>query len=137
MFVFKYLIPLRVHFISIARKNQKQRAIKELASFIQICLDEKRVAVIITGASGVEIIQEIGSIVKHMTVEQRTPNLTLSMPQCSLPNSMLPNKQEILELLSKSRESFGGIPCKNQSKNTFEESEEEREFIYYYLKQVI
>jgi len=52
------------------------------------------------------------------------------MQQCSLPNSKLPNKQEILQLLSMSRETFGGIPCKNRSKNTFEDSEDERESLY-------
>lgn len=37
-------------------------------------LSGKRVAVIGTGASGVQVIQEIGHEVEHLTVYQRTPN---------------------------------------------------------------
>lgn len=44
-------------------------------------LSGKRVAVIGTGATGVQIIQEIGPIVSHLTVYQRTPNLALPMRQ--------------------------------------------------------
>ncbi|KAJ3848875.1 cyclohexanone monooxygenase [Lentinula lateritia] len=41
----------------------------------------KRVGVIGTGATGVQIIQEIAPIVDHLTVFQRTPNLALPMRQ--------------------------------------------------------
>ncbi|KAJ8091407.1 hypothetical protein PM082_015125 [Marasmius tenuissimus] len=44
----------------------------------------KRVAVIGTGASGVQVVQEIGPTVKHLTVFQRTPNLALPMGQAKL-----------------------------------------------------
>jgi cation diffusion facilitator CzcD-associated flavoprotein CzcO len=44
----------------------------------------KRVAVIGTGASGVQCIQEIGPQVGHLTVMQRTPNLCLPMNQHKL-----------------------------------------------------
>ena len=39
----------------------------------------KRVGVIGTGASGVQVIQEAGRIAAHLTVFQRTPNLALAM----------------------------------------------------------
>ena len=39
----------------------------------------KRVAVIGTGASGVQIIQEMGAVASQLTVYQRTPNLALPM----------------------------------------------------------
>lgn len=39
----------------------------------------KRVAVIGTGSSGVQVIQEMGPKVAHLTVFQRTPNLALPM----------------------------------------------------------
>jgi cation diffusion facilitator CzcD-associated flavoprotein CzcO len=45
-------------------------------------LKGKKVAVIGTGASGVQIIQEIGREVAHLTVYQRTPNLAIPMRQC-------------------------------------------------------
>ena len=41
----------------------------------------KRVGVLGTGASGVQVIQELGPIVEHLTVFQRTPNLALPMRQ--------------------------------------------------------
>ncbi|KAI3608203.1 cyclohexanone monooxygenase [Moniliophthora roreri] len=41
----------------------------------------KRVGVIGTGASGVQVIQEIGPQVGHLTVFQRTPNMSLPMSQ--------------------------------------------------------
>ena len=42
-------------------------------------VDGKRTAVVGTGASGVQIIQEWGPKVKNLTVFQRTPNLALPM----------------------------------------------------------
>ncbi len=41
----------------------------------------RRVGVIGTGASGVQVIQEAASIVSHLTVFQRTPNMALPMQQ--------------------------------------------------------
>ncbi|KAJ3981157.1 cyclohexanone monooxygenase [Lentinula detonsa] len=41
----------------------------------------KRAGVIGTGSTGVQIIQEIAPVVAHLTVFQRTPNLTLPMRQ--------------------------------------------------------
>lgn len=45
---------------------------------------DKRVGVIGTGASGVQVIQEVGPIVKELTVFQRTPNTALPMVQRQL-----------------------------------------------------
>ena len=42
-------------------------------------LHNKRVAVIGTGASGVQVIQEVGKIASQLTVYQRTPNTALPM----------------------------------------------------------
>ena len=47
-------------------------------------LKGKRVAQIGTGASGIQVIQEIGDTVKHLTVFQRTPNFCLPMNQRKL-----------------------------------------------------
>lgn len=41
----------------------------------------KRVAVIGTGASGVQVVQEAAKVAKHLTVFQRTPNTSLPMKQ--------------------------------------------------------
>ena len=42
-------------------------------------LNGKRVAVIGTGASGVQVIQEVGKVASHLVVYQRTPNTALPM----------------------------------------------------------
>jgi cyclohexanone monooxygenase len=47
-------------------------------------LSGRRVGVIGTGASGVQVIQEAGRIASHLTVFQRTPNLALPMQQQAL-----------------------------------------------------
>lgn len=44
-------------------------------------MKDKRVAVIGTGASGVQVIQEAGAVASHLTVIQRTPNMALPMGQ--------------------------------------------------------
>ncbi|VVT58913.1 uncharacterized protein SAPINGB_P006448 [Magnusiomyces paraingens] len=41
----------------------------------------KKVAVVGTGASGVQVIQEVGPIVEDLTVYQRTPNIAIPMRQ--------------------------------------------------------
>lgn len=47
----------------------------------EVSFKDKRVAVIGTGASGVQIIQEASREAEHLTVFQRTPNLALPMGQ--------------------------------------------------------
>ncbi|KIK69971.1 hypothetical protein GYMLUDRAFT_212946 [Collybiopsis luxurians FD-317 M1] len=47
-------------------------------------LRNKRVGIIGTGATAVQVIQEIGPEVSHLTVFQRTPNLALPMQQRKL-----------------------------------------------------
>jgi cation diffusion facilitator CzcD-associated flavoprotein CzcO len=58
-----------------------QRVVHHTAVWPQsgVALDGKRVAVIGTGASGVQVIQEVAKIASHMTVYQRTPNTALPM----------------------------------------------------------
>lgn len=52
----------------------------------EVNLKGKRVAVIGTGASGVQVIQEIAADVEHLTVYQRTPNFALPMVQKQIDN---------------------------------------------------
>jgi cyclohexanone monooxygenase len=49
-----------------------------------LAVEGKRVAVIGTGASGVQVIQEYAPHVEHLTVFQRTPNTALPMRQRTL-----------------------------------------------------
>lgn len=48
-------------------------------------LENKRIAVIGTGASGIQVIQECSKRAKQLTSYQRTPNLCLPMCQEDLP----------------------------------------------------
>lgn len=47
-------------------------------------LAKKRVAVIGTGSSGIQVIQEIGDHVAELTIYLRTPNMCLPMNQAVL-----------------------------------------------------
>lgn len=76
-----------------------------------IDLANKRVAVIGTGASGVQVVQEIGSIVKQLTVFQRTPNTAIPMRQYNLEAKQQEDKVDKLPSLFErlKRESLSGF----------------------------
>lgn len=105
-----------------------------------IDLNGKRVAIIGTGASGVQIIQEIGPQVKHLTVYQRTPNLAIPMRQCVLgkeENSLwkFPNKNRYEEIFENLKKTFGAlvIDMDFTNKKFYDSSPEERQSLYEYL----
>lgn len=54
-----------------------------------VALKDKRIAVIGTGASGVQVIQECGLKCKHLTVYQRTPNFWYVGPAAQRDNDRL------------------------------------------------
>ncbi|KAG7087479.1 hypothetical protein E1B28_013442 [Marasmius oreades] len=66
-------------------------------------LTGKRVAVIGTGASGVQVIQEIGPTVGHLTVFQRTPNFALPMMQTKLDKELQEKKKDLYPTIYKRR----------------------------------
>lgn len=69
----------------------------------------QRVGVIGTGASGVQVIQELGPIVSHLTVFQRTPNLALPMRQRQLDAAAKRElKVGMKEKYAKRARTFGG-----------------------------
>ncbi|KIW61986.1 hypothetical protein PV05_02042 [Exophiala xenobiotica] len=91
----------------------------------------KKVAVIGTGASGVQIIQEWGPQVEHLTVFQRTPNLALPMGKKDLSaqdqEALYPAYHDLMRM----RElNFAGFTYEFEERNTFEDSPEEREALY-------
>src|SRR5260221_3982864 len=70
----------------------------------------KRVGVIGTGASGVQVAQEAAGTAAHLTVFQRTPNLALPMRQKKLDNDTIRRMKEGYPLAyQKRRTSFGGF----------------------------
>ncbi|KAJ8058202.1 hypothetical protein OCU04_012399 [Sclerotinia nivalis] len=99
-------------------------------------LKNKRVGLVGTGATGIQVIQTIGPVVDHLTVYQRTPNYALPMNQRPLdPKEEAKKKAEgKYEIeFAKTRETFGAFPYTFQDKNTFDDTPEEREANYHNL----
>ncbi|XP_035707747.1 baeyer-Villiger monooxygenase-like [Folsomia candida] len=69
----------------------------------------KHVSVVGTGASGVQIIQEVGPIVDHLTVYQRTPNLALPMQQTKSRDALFAQRSQYGDLLKRMRTTFSGM----------------------------
>ncbi len=91
----------------------------------------KRVGVLGTGASGVQVIQEAGREAAHLTVFQRTPNLCLPMEQRQLDAA---KNDEIREHCARSFElragSFAGFDYSPIEENARSASESERQAFY-------
>ncbi|KIW73294.1 hypothetical protein PV04_01426 [Phialophora macrospora] len=99
-------------------------------------LKGKRVAEVGTGASGIQIIQEIGPVVKELTVYLRTPNLCLPMNQRQLDPKEEEEKKKngwYEEQMEKTRHTFAGFTYDFLEKNTFDDTPEEREKTYHKL----
>lgn len=97
----------------------------------------KRVAVIGVGASGVQVIENIGPVAEQLTVFQRTPNLSLPMRQrqfTAADNAAL--KESYPELFSKrNNRTFSGFSYDFDFRNWDDISVEEREEKYEQLWQ--
>lgn len=89
----------------------------------------KRVAVIGTGATGIQIAQETAKEAAHLTCFVRTPNICLPMNQGPIdPDQAIKDQEYIEDLLRKSRyENIAGFLYPNPTKNVFDDSPEERE----------
>lgn len=99
-------------------------------------LKGKRVAQIGTGASGIQVIQEIGDRVKHLTIYQRTPNYCLPMNQRKLDEKEEEKKKEAGDYekaFNDCRKTFSGFTYDFAEKNTFDDSPEEREKFFHNL----
>lgn len=91
----------------------------------------KRVAVIGTGATGVQITQEVGQEAAHTCVFQRTPNLALPMRQRKLTKEEQDEAKKSYDQLFKDRmKTFAGFSFDFADKNTFDDTEEERQKFY-------
>jgi cation diffusion facilitator CzcD-associated flavoprotein CzcO len=94
----------------------------------------KRVAVVGTGASGIQVIQTIGPKVDHLTVFQRTPNMCLPMKQTMLDEAEEQKKKaagQYEEEFAKTRTTFAGFTYDFVPRNTLDDTEEEREAFYH------
>jgi cyclohexanone monooxygenase len=70
-------------------------------------LKDRRVAVIGTGASGVQVIQEVAKEARHLTVYQRTPNTALPMQNPRVDNEL--TKERFPEVATKMQKTFAGF----------------------------
>ena len=88
----------------------------------------RRVGVIGTGASGVQVIQEAGKIASQLTVFQRTPNLALPMQQQTLDEpSQRAMKAQYPEWFRRRALSGGGLfDISPDERSALEVSEDER-----------
>ncbi len=87
----------------------------------------KRVAVIGTGASGIQAIPVIAEEAGHLTVFQRTPNFSIPAENRPMdPEFERAWKADYREWRRKGRESMAGIPYPRSEASVLEASEEER-----------
>ena len=94
----------------------------------------KKVAVIGTGSTGVQISQECAKKAAELTVFQRTPNLCLPMQQSQLTaKEQQDRKEDYSQFFRARRTTFGGFPFDFIQQNTAEASPEEREKVFEQL----
>ncbi|KIK68165.1 hypothetical protein GYMLUDRAFT_216780 [Collybiopsis luxurians FD-317 M1] len=97
-----------------------------------IDLEGKRVAVIGTGASGVQVVQDVGPQASQLTVFQRTPNIAFPMRQKSLDEETSTKmKQKMYEaVFRRRRQTFGGHYYDRYPKSSGDATIEER-FLFF------
>ncbi len=89
----------------------------------------KRVAVIGTGSTGVQIAQETAKEAASLTVFQRTPNLALPMAQRNLTKEQQ-EKKGYPEFFEDRMKTFAGFPYDFVKRNTLDDTPEQREAFY-------
>lgn len=99
-------------------------------------LKGKRIAEVGTGASGIQVIQEVGDQAKELTIFLRTPNMCLPMNQRKLdPKEEEQKKKDgtYEAQIEKTRHTFAGFTYDFVQRNTFDDTPEEREKFYHSL----
>lgn len=91
----------------------------------------KRIAVVGTGSTGVQLTQELGPVAQSLTLFQRTPNLALPLNQVRLtPEGQSAEKPGYAAKFAARLDSKGGYDFNAAPINTFDHSPEEREAFY-------
>src|SRR5260221_6933437 len=97
----------------------------------------KRVGVIGTGASGVQVAQEAAGVAAHLTVFQRTPNTALPMRQKKLDDNTIRRMKETYpEMFDRRTKTFGGFDYDALAKSALEVSDDERQAIFERLWEI-
>ena len=96
----------------------------------------KRVAVVGTGSTGVQIAQECAPEAAELTVFQRTPNLAIPMRQKKLTKEEQNSKKDNYpEIFKRRLTTFAGFQYDFLKKDTFDDSPEKREMVFEELWQ--
>src|SRR5258706_2040860 len=91
----------------------------------------KRVGVIGTGASGVQVAQEAAAVAAHLTVFQRTPNMALPIRQTKLDEATIRLIKETYPAIYDRRtKTFSGSTIDFLATSALEVSEDERQVIF-------
>ncbi|KIJ64835.1 hypothetical protein HYDPIDRAFT_131981 [Hydnomerulius pinastri MD-312] len=94
----------------------------------------KKVGIIGTGASGVQVIQEIGPHAQHLTIFQRTPNLALAMGQYSVNEQVQAHFRPVYEqIYQKLPTTFGGLQFDFIHRPAMGDTAEQREAVFQEL----
>lgn len=99
-----------------------------------IDLKNKRVAVIGTGSTGVQLATDLATVAGHLSVFQRTPNMALPMRQVDYTEGEqeIP-RPEYPSLFEHRKDSFSGFSFNFAPKSTWEDSPEQRKAFYQTL----
>jgi len=96
-----------------------------------VSFEGKRVAVIGTGATGVQTIQEVAKTVGHLTVFQRTPNWCAPLHNSTIDaETMTKIKAGYPEMFKRCQETFACFLHTPDPRGTFEVTPEEREAFF-------
>ncbi|OSS54205.1 hypothetical protein B5807_01398 [Epicoccum nigrum] len=97
----------------------------------ELNLRGKRVAIVGTGSTGVQLATELNKVASHLTVFQRTPNMALPMKQVQYdpPTQALP-REEYPDLFSHRKDSFSGLSFNFIPRTTFADTAEQRRQVY-------
>ncbi len=91
----------------------------------------KRVGVIGTGATGVQVIQEVAKVAGHLTVFQRRPNWCAPLGNRAIaPEEQKDLKASYPEVFAKCKTSFGSLPHDPDPRSAVEVTAEEREALF-------
>jgi cation diffusion facilitator CzcD-associated flavoprotein CzcO len=97
----------------------------------------KRVGVVGTGASGVQVAQEVAGVAAHLTVFQRTPNTALPMRQKKLDDNTIRRMKETYpEMFDRRTKTFGGFDYDVLAKSALEVSDDERQATFERLWEI-
>jgi cation diffusion facilitator CzcD-associated flavoprotein CzcO len=96
-----------------------------------VSFEGKRVAVIGTGATGIQAITEIAKTAGQLTVFQRTPNWASPLRNSEItPEEQARIKANYEDIFKTCRDSFGGFIHVPDPRNSVEVNEEEREALF-------